>query len=196
MRFGEKNGRKTLSTKDYSPTGYLLKKVCHPDSEADAYNKLVSYPWPIIRLGELYLNYAEAMNEYYGPSQEVYDALNRIRTRANVPKVEDAWSDPVHAKNLDKHKDQKGLREIIRQERRIELAFEGNRNYDVRRWKEGDKYFNNTVSGWSVDQSPMSDYYTLRTIFQRSFITPRDYLHPVKYDELLVNSNLVQNPGW
>ena len=196
MRFGEKNGRKTIGTKDYSPTGYLCKKVCHPQSDATTYSKLVAYPWPIIRMAELYLNYAEALNEYSGPSQEVYDALNMIRRRVKIPDVEESWSNPDWAAHLNKHKEQAGLREIIRQERHIELAFEGWRNFDVRRWKEGDKYFNTPIQGWTVEGETATAYYRLRTIFQRSFITPRDYLHPVKLSELDVNSNLVQSQGW
>lgn len=195
MKKGEIHGRRG-STNDYVITGYVLKKVCHPNSEGDAFNKLVTYPWPLIRLAELYLNYAEAYNEYYGPDQKVYDVLDKIRVRSGVPTVESVWSNPLLAKTVNKHKTTEGLREIIKQERRIELAFEGHRNYDVRRWLEGDKYFNIPVTGWSVDGSTTNTFYTVKTVGQRSFITPRDYLHPIKYSEIIVNSNLDQNPGW
>jgi len=195
MKNGETYGRRG-NTNDYVITGYVLKKVCHPNSEGDAYNKLVVYPWPLIRLAELYLNYAEAYNEYYGPDQKVYDALNKIRVRSGVPTVEQAWENPLFAKTLNKHKTVEGLRQIIKQERQIELAFEGHRNFDVRRWKEADKYFNRPVTGWSVDGTTTNTFYIVKTVGQRSFITPRDYLHPIKYSEMVVNSNLVQNPGW
>jgi starch-binding outer membrane protein, SusD/RagB family len=195
MKRGETHGRRG-NTNDYVITGYVLKKVCHPNSEGDAFNKLVTYPWPIIRLAELYLNYAEAYNEYYGPDQKVYDALNAVRTRSGVPTVEAAWENAAIAKTHNKHKTAEGLREIIKQERRIELAFEGHRNFDVRRWKEADKYFNMPVTGWSVDGATTNTFYMVKNVGQRSFITPRDYLFPIKYSEMLVNSNLVQNPGW
>jgi hypothetical protein len=195
MKKGEMYGRRG-NTNDYVITGYVLKKVCHPNSEGNSYNKLVTYPWPIIRLAELYLNYAEAYNEYYGPDQKVYDALNKVRVRSGVPTVEEAWENAAVAKTPNKHKTPEGLREIIQQERRIEMAFEGHRNFDVRRWKEADKYFNIPVTGWSVDGSTTTTFYILKTVGQRSFITPRDYLHPIKYNEMIVNSNLVQNPGW
>jgi hypothetical protein len=194
MRLGEANGKQ--NTGDYSPTGYILKKVQHPKAKSDSYANLNYYPWPIIRLAELYLNYAEALNEWNGPSQEVYDALNAVRERVYLPKIEDVWSNPDLAKTLDKHKDPDGMREIIHAERRIELAFEGNRNFDVRRWREGDKYFRKEALGWSVEQAGATNYYQLTPIFLRSFITPRDYLHPIKHEELQLNSNLVQNPGW
>ena len=78
----------------------------------------------------------------------------------------------------------------------IELAFEGQRHSDIRRWKLGDKYFNKPVSGWSVDESAVNKFYKVKSVGQRSFLTPRDYLFPIKLDEIIVNSNLVQNPGW
>jgi hypothetical protein len=92
MRKGESHGR-NANTGDYLITGYGLKKIVHPDSEGDTYDKLIRYPFPIIRLSELYLNLAEALNELNGPSQQVYDALNVIRDRAGIPNVQDSWSD-------------------------------------------------------------------------------------------------------
>ncbi len=105
----------------------------HQDSEGDTYNKAITYPWPMIRLSELYLMYAESLNESSGPSLEVYDALNEIRQRAGIPSVQDAWSNATFAATPNKHLSQEGLREIIQQERMIELAFEGHRYYDIRR---------------------------------------------------------------
>ena len=118
---------------DYYADCILDESLNHPNSEGNLYNKLVIYPWPIIRLAELYLNYAEAFNEYYGPDQKVYDALNKVRVRSGVPTVEEAWENSAVAKTPNKHKTQEGLREIVKQERRIEMAFEGHRNFDVRR---------------------------------------------------------------
>ena len=71
MRKGETHGR-IANSGDYLITGYALKKIVHPDSEGDGYDKIIQYSWPMIRLAELYLNYAEAANEVNGPSQEVY----------------------------------------------------------------------------------------------------------------------------
>lgn len=195
MRKGEEHGRRA-NTNDYVITGYVLKKICHPASEGDEYSKLIDYPWPIIRLAELYLIYAEAQNEYAGPSAEVYDVLNKVRDRAGIPNVQDVWSDAALAKTVNKHMDQNGLREIIQQERSIELAFEGHRYYDIRRWKQGEQYFNKPVTGWSVDESAINKFYKVINVGQRSFITPRDYLFPIQLNEIIVNSNLDQNPGW
>nr|WP_320154016.1 RagB/SusD family nutrient uptake outer membrane protein [uncultured Draconibacterium sp.] len=195
MRKGEKNGRRA-NTNDYVITGYVLKKICHPASEGDDYNKLIAYPWPIIRLAELYLNYAEALNEYSGPSEEVFEALNTVRQRSGIPTVQESWSNAAWAKTPNKHETKEGLREIIQQERMIELAFEGQRYYDIRRWKMAAEYFNKPVTGWSVDESAINKFYTVKNVGQRAFLTPRDYLFPIKLDEIIVNSNLEQNPGW
>ena len=195
MRKGESHGR-NANTGDYLITGYGLKKIVHPDSEGDTYDKLIRYPFPIIRLSELYLNLAEALNELNGPSQQVYDALNIIRNRAGIPNIQDSWSDSSLTSEPGKHNDQVGLREIIRQERLIELCFEGHRYNDIRRWKLGLEYFSTPVKGWSVDEDDQSDFYNVIDVGLRAFNSPRDYLHPISFNELNINPNLVQSPGW
>ena len=195
MRKGETHGR-IANSNDYLTTGYGLKKLVHPDSEGDGYDKLIDYPWPMIRLAELYLNHAEALNEANGPTPEVYSALNEVRQRAGVPDVEVVWSDATKAKTVNKHTTLSGMREIIQTERMIELSFEGHRYYDLRRWLLADQHFNAPVMGWSVDETNEDDYYQVQDVGQRSFNKNRDYLHPISTDELARNSNLIQNPGW
>ena len=195
MKKGESHGR-IANSDDYLITGYALKKLVHPDSEGDGYSKIVTYAWPMIRLSELYLNYAEAVNESSGPSSDAYNALNAVRQRAGIPNVEDAWSDPSISANVNKHTNQEGLREIIRQERLIELSFEGNRYNDLRRWKLAEEYFNSPVFGWSVDETTVSGYYNITQVGIRSFNNPRDYFHPISINEITINPNLIQNPGW
>lgn len=195
MRKGETHGR-IANSNDYLTTGYGLKKLVHPDSEGDGYDKLIDYPWPMIRLAELYLNHAEALNEANGPTPEVYAALNEVRQRAGVPDVEVVWSDATKAKTVNKHTTLSGMREIIQTERMIELSFEGHRYYDLRRWLLADQHFNAPVMGWSVDETNEDDYYQVQDVGQRSFNKNRDYLHPISTDELARNSNLIQNPGW
>ena len=195
MREGEVHGR-VANTGDYLVTGYALKKLVHQDSEGDAYNKAITYPWPMMRLSELYLNYAEALNEVSGPSLEVYDAMNKIRERAGIPTVQEAWSDVAYAATPNKHTSKEGLREIIRQERMIELAFEGHRYYDIRRWKLAEEYFTMPIKGWSVNEDTEANYYQVTDVSQRAFNAPRDYLQPISFIELSRNPNLIQNPGW
>ena len=195
MKKGEIHGR-IANSDDYLITGYALKKLVHPDSEGDGYNKIVTYAWPMIRLSELYLNYAEAINESVGPNQEAYDALNAVRERAGISNVEDAWGNASISATLNKHTTQDGFREIIRQERLIELSFEGNRYNDIRRWKQAEQYFNSPVFGWSVDETSVSGYYNITQVGTRSFNSPRDYFHPISINEITINPNLTQNLGW
>ena len=195
MKKGETHGR-IANSDDYLISGYALKKLVHPDSEGDSYSKIVTYAWPIIRLSELYLNYAEAVNEYSGPSSDAYNALNIVRQRAGIQSVESAWGDSSISINLNKHTTQEGLREIIRQERLIELSFEGNRYNDLRRWKLAEAYFNLPVYGWSVNETTISNYYNITQVGVRSFNSPRDYFHPISINEITINPNLIQNPGW
>ena len=195
MKKGESHGR-IANSDDYLITGYALKKLVHPDSEGDGYNKIVTYAWPMIRLSELYLNYAEAINESTGPNQDAYDALNAVRGRAGISNVEDAWGNASISATLNKHTTQDGFREIIRQERLIELSFEGNRYNDIRRWKQAEQYFNSPVFGWSVDETSVSGYYNITQVGIRSFNSPRDYFHPISINEITINPNLTQNLGW
>ena len=195
MKKGEIHGR-IANSDDYLITGYALKKLVHPDSEGDGYNKIVTYAWPMIRLSELYLNYAEAINESAGPNQEAYDALNAVRERAGISNVEDAWGNASISATLNKHTTQDGFREIIRQERLIELSFEGNRYNDIRRWKQAEQYFNSPVFGWSVDETSVGGYYNITQVGTRSFNSPRDYFHPISINEITINPNLTQNLGW
>ena len=195
MKKGEIHGR-IANSDDYLITGYALKKLVHPDSEGDGYNKIVTYAWPMIRLSELYLNYAEAINESVGPNQEAYDALNAVRERAGISNVEDAWGNASISATLNKHTTQDGFREIIRQERLIELSFEGNRYNDIRRWKQAEQYFNSPVFGWSVDETSVGGYYNITQVGTRSFNSPRDYFHPISINEITINPNLTQNLGW
>ena len=195
MKKGEIHGR-IANSDDYLITGYALKKLVHPDSEGDGYNKIVTYAWPMIRLSELYLNYAEAINESVGPNQEAYDALNAVRERAGISSVEDAWGNASISATLNKHTTQDGFREIIRQERLIELSFEGNRYNDIRRWKQAEQYFNSPVFGWSVDETSVGGYYNITQVGTRSFNSPRDYFHPISINEITINPNLTQNLGW
>lgn len=176
-------------------TGYFLKKLVNWEQAfATSGVSYQSYPWPDIRLSDIYLAYAEAANEAYGPSADAYVYLDKIRERAGLPSVQEAWSN--YSTNPNKPTTKEGLRDIIRQERMIELVFEGKRFWDLRRWKLSVNYLNQNITGWSVNQEIANDYYQLRTIYPQTFIAPRDYFWPISENSLLVNPNLVQNVGW
>ncbi len=130
-------------------TGYWCKKmviregVNNPSPEL-SFDKLI---FPAIRLADLYLMQAEAWNEVGGNNSKVYDAVNKVRDRAGIPSLQNSWS---LAKDPSKVSTQVGLREIIRQERTIELAFEGHRFWDLRRWKTAHDSQNTPLKGWNV----------------------------------------------
>jgi hypothetical protein len=176
-------------------TGYYCKKVVsfqNTMSSASAHSTL-SYPWPIMRLADLYLLYAEALNEVDGPGPEVYKWVDLVRARAGIPSVEESWT--KYSKEPGKYKTKDGMREIIHRERMIEMVFEGSRFWDLRRWKEAGEVLNEPIQGWDRSQSNPDLYYRIITLFDKKF-NKRDYFWPIKEHDLLLNKNLVQNPGW
>jgi hypothetical protein len=87
------------------------------------------------------------------------------------------------------------MRNIIQQERMIEMSFEGKRFWDLRRWKLSRKYMTKPIKGWSVLEKDVNKYYTITTLFSPTF-EEKDYLWPIPESEILKNPNLIQNPGW
>ena len=174
-------------------TGYWPKKLAHYQSVYDDGFQTIQYHLPLIRLAGLYLLYAEALNEVNGPSAEAYTYIDKVRTRAGLPGVVAAWTD--YSKNPGKVGTKDGLRQIIHQERRLELVFEGQAGWDLRRWKELQSVLSLPMQGWNVYESAPANYYQPHTIFTAIFGL-RNYLWPIKDNSLIVNGNLVQNPYW
>ena len=199
MRSGEwPGGRNSGSATDYYWTGIAVKKFVHPESRGASWQRVVSFPYPLIRLSDLYLMYAECYNEYYGPGQPVYDKLNAVRARAGLLRpIEEVWNDPSIVNTVGKHLTQDGLRDIIHTERMIELSFEGQSFYDICRWKRGDEFFNKSVQGWNApDGSTAESFYQLTTWQPRTWITPKSYLMPIPSEEINKNPKVDQNPGY
>jgi hypothetical protein len=180
----------------HSPTGYNPGKVVHylTTQTATTDASFYSYQWPIIRLADLYLMYAEALNEVKGaPDDEVYEYIDKVRVRSGLKGVVESWGN--YSKYPDKPLSKEGMREIIQRERMIELAFEGIRFWDLRRWKLSEIYMNKPIRGWNVYETDASKFYQVRNIYDLKF-EKKDYLWPIQTSELLRNKNLVQNPGW
>lgn len=179
----------------YSITGYWPKKLVNYKndfgSNSDSYTT-INYPWPVIRLAELYLMYAEALNEYSGTSDEVYKNLDLVRKRAGLLGVKESWT--KYARNPNKPNSQDGLRDIIRREQLIETVFEGKRYWNLRRWKIAENYLNLPIKGWDLEQDD-DNYYRVKTVISPIF-SLKDYLWPISEDAIINNPNLVQNPGW
>jgi hypothetical protein len=191
-----KKGQKNASGSDRSTvTGYYIKKLIHFENvigSGTTYS-VNQYPWPLIRLSDLFLLYAEALNESAGPNEEVFQYLNLVRERAGLPGVEEAWT--TWSINPGKYETQDGLREIIQQERLIELAFEGQRFWDLRRWKKAADVLNNPIQGWDRSQESEIAYYRKVTLFDQTF-GAKDYFWPIRDSYITVNRNLIQNLGW
>ncbi len=180
---------------EYSITGYSAKKMhSFKNAVTSTQTSVEYYPFPIMRLANLYLMYAEALNEYSGPSEEIYTYLDLIRARAGLEGVKESWS--KYSTSPDKPNTQSGLREIIRQERTIELAFEGKRFWDIRRWKKI-KELNDQPRGWNILGETPEDFYKVVPIAKTPVeFTIKDYFWPVKESNLTTNKNLIQNYGW
>lgn len=190
---GEPSG-KTQAIR-YSATGYMAKKYSHFQTASAESGSLVRVRmvFPIIRLADLYLLYAEARNEYSGPDEEVYYYLDLVRKRAGLEGVVKSWAQ--HSKYPNKPLNKEGLRNIIRQERMIELAFEGKRFWDIRRWKTANQLLNSPIKGWNVEGSTTIDYYNIVTLERLKFQV-KEYLWPISESSLRTNTNLIQNPFW
>ena len=153
----------------------------------------------IIRLAEVYLMQAEAWNEYLDqPDSRVYDPLDKVRERAGVLPVRDAWGS--YSNNPVKVTTKVGMRDIIHQEYGIEFAFEGHRYWDIRRWLTAHQTMNEKQYGWNVIGTTDQAFYNYETgpvvvYSSNKFIAPRDYLDPFDAEEILI-SGMVQNPGW
>lgn len=178
----------------FSATGYFAKKYSHFESVTNT-SAFVPYrmAFPYYRLADLYLMYAEARNEYSGPDSEVYKYIDLVRERAGLAGVLDSWRQ--YSRYPDKPASQDGLREIIRRERNIELALEGKRFWDIRRWTTADTELNQPVKGWNVDGKTAPEYYQPVTLYQLEFTT-KEYLWPLKQNSIRRNPSLVQNPFW
>lgn len=177
-------------TNNYSPTGYLNKKGVSPDmSMTTSLQTPFFYPWSVIRLADLYLGYAEACVETNDlTTAKTY--LNMVRERAGIPDVDTSWSG-VATLSQDK------LREIVRQERMIELYLENQNFWDMRRWLLAEDYFNVKAQGMNINASTLQEFATLTEVdFERKFTSPTNYLLPIPNSDLNTNENLVNNPGY
>lgn len=178
-----------------SITGYTTKKMhSFKNAVTESDNSVEYYPFPIIRLADMYLLYAEALNEYSGPSDECFYYLDAVRKRAGLQGVKESWMQ--YSINPEKPTTTDGLREIIHRERTIELAFEGERFWDIKRWKKIQE-LNEQPLGWNIRADNQTEFYQLVPLAQTPVkFSVRDYFWPIKENELTVNSRLIQNLNW
>lgn len=175
-------------THDSPQSGYLNRKGVNP--EADPKNNNVPYqPAIILRLGEFYLNYAEALNEYDPGNADIFKYLNKIRERAGIPTYGSG------SEQIQVDMEQENVRELIRKERRVEFALEGDIRYnDIRRWKIAEEVFNTPISG--MNRSANNDSFYQRTTYMTRAFSKRNYFWPIYQNYIDNNINLVQNKYW
>ncbi|WP_298652625.1 RagB/SusD family nutrient uptake outer membrane protein [uncultured Proteiniphilum sp.] len=153
------------------------------------------YRFPLIRLADLYLLYSEALNEIKAqPDNEVYYWIDKVRENVGLNGVVSSWQNA--STHPDKPNTKTGMREIIQRERLIELAFEGQRFWDIRRWKIADKYWSLPPTKWTVTSKVPEEFYIPMVYDTKRQVTFRDYLYPLREYDLRVNKNLVQTYGW
>lgn len=145
--------------------------------------------YPLIRYAEILLNYAEALNEYQGPTGDVYNTLIQIRKRAGIL----AGIDGNYGLKSGISKDD--MRLVIQNERRVELALEEHRLWDVRRWKIAEVTDNVMLKGMKITKTGNTFTYEVIDI-KPHFFRPAFYLFPIPESEMAKSPKFVQNPGW
>jgi len=164
-----------------TPTGYYIFKMVDPGViNNDLANS--SRVLPLIRYAEILLNFAEATNEADGPTVEVYQAVEAIRRRAGLRPYQ-----------LPTGFTRDQMREVIRKERRIELAYEGHRFFDVRRWMIADNTENKLMHGLEVNRNGNRVSYKVFDVRKHNF-TNAMYLWPLPLAEIAKSPELLQNP--
>lgn len=169
-------------------TGYYLRKFSSKEASIFGTEFKTSHNYGFFRFAEILLNFAEAANEYGGPDYAINGlsakgAMNAIRTRAHMPSVED---DVTQAE----------LRDLIRLERRVELAFEEHRFWDVRRWKIATS-LKGSIDGMKIIKNPDDSYtYNRQIAIEQRVFEPKHYFYPVPQSEINRNATLKQNPEW
>jgi len=174
-------------------TGYYVKKLIAYETKGNPFLGY-DYRFPLIRLADLYLLYSEALNEIKDrPDHEVYEWIDPVRAIYGLKGVVEAWR---NSKYPNRPQEKAEMRKIIQQERLIEFAFEGQRFYDLRRWKLYESSKNYVPVGWNFNGATAEEYYTKMEVAQGLKFSVRDYLWPVKNSDLRINPNLVQSFGW
>lgn len=179
-------------THDAPQNGYLIRKKISPDLNV----KQGTYkyrPGIVYRLGEAYLNYAEALNESDPGNGDILFYLNKIRERAGIRQYTTGPTDEnfIHV-DLN---DQAEMRKLIRAERRVELSCEGIRYDDLRRWKEAENVLNGDFYGMNFSGRDESSFY-VRTPYLKRVYKKAYYWFPIHQSEIDKNDKLVQSPYW
>ncbi|AVM52017.1 putative outer membrane starch-binding protein [Bacteroides zoogleoformans] len=171
-----------LGNANATPTGYYVRKLIPESILSNNHGGKAYRIWSFIRYSEILLNYAEAVNEVEGPCEEVYKALDQIRHRAGIT------GNVADRTDLDT---KEKMRNFIRKERTIELAFEEHRPWDVRRWNVAEKALGRDIIGIDV----AADGSITRKVAQKRVFSEKMYLYPIPEGEYW-KTGIKNNPGW
>lgn len=171
-------------------TGYYVNKMLKPDIAGNCIHGS-NRGWPLLRYAEVLLNFAEAENEFSGPTTDVYNAIIAIRQRAGI----NAGADNMYG--LTSGLSKEAMRTIIHNERRIELAFEEHWFWDVRRWMIASTTENTVMHGMIVrrDAPTATPSFEIFDVRKRNFRNAM-YLFPIPQSEVAKSGQLLQNPFW
>ena len=182
-----------------TPTGYYVRKFLHFSSSANQMLTAGSQARPLIRYTEVLLNYAEAVNEYYGPDHKdvfgdkeisPYIVLRKIRECAGIS----PGDDDVDKYGIKDNMSYDEMVEAIRLERRLDLAFEGHRFFDVRRWMIADQTENQMMHGLEITRNTDGTKSAKVINARQHTFRKAMYLYPIPYKETVKSEALLQNP--
>jgi starch-binding outer membrane protein, SusD/RagB family len=181
---GGKDG--LLSAATATKTGYYINKFIDPAVDIDK-GTTTRRPWILFRFAEAYLNYAEAMNEVYGPVEEVYDAVFDLRKRNYILTGRAKYPAGMT---------QGQMRARLKKERRVEFAFEEHRFWDLRRWKDAELVLNKPIKGMSITFNEADTTFSYQKFdVEDRYFDPKFYWYPIPRKEVL-KGYVTQNPGW
>lgn len=174
-------------------TSYYMRKFMGKFEDQVEYSG-VTRNWIMFRYAEILLNYAEAQNEYdlttgkTSVNPKVIKAIRDIRKRAGIEGDDGTYG-------IDNNITCQAMRDIIRNERRVEMAFEEQRYWDIRRWKIAEDIFNKPIKGLTITLIAGNMQFQEKDVINTKF-DYRRYLYPIPYSEVNKNSNMIQNPKW
>lgn len=185
-------GGKDMQGTVYSRTGYYLSKFSAANVVISGTQTNAPHCFPIFRYAEILLNYAEAMNNAYGPDADPYNwgltargALQLIRVRVLRPKDMNVEATTKEA-----------MAAAIKRERQVELAFEEHRYFDLKRWKEAETVLSQDIKGVIIQKEGTNILYDYSYVVETRQFPERLYFYPIPNSEISRNSALVNNPGW
>ncbi len=185
IKQGNRTATDLSDANEATNTGYYLRKGLNPLYAINGQHRQNSASFIIFRYAEVLLSYAEAQNEATGPDQSVYGAINQVRERSELPPLKPGLN-------------QDEMRKAIHRERRVELAFEEKRWYDLLRLKLAEKNLNGTVHAMVIEQ--INNDWTYHVVpapgGQRIFYPEKNYSLPIPQSAIDRNPKLVQNSNY